>query len=480
MKTAEGTQSVTALAPKRRWFPRLRFSLRTLLLLVLTAASGATLWWNWGPWEIAFVVKEPGSITQIMFSDDDQYVMFSYGTRGDSMHGWTQSIDIRRADTGAPFALIHGPEEDYIFELKGNYLLTLSTFLDPGPIKKPLAALFNWTDGKQLKQFSNDPFLINGKRNEFRQSGVTLSRTYVANWTHGKCSAFWLPELKFVTEWPDVDEAKFLENSRLILCHHDGSITIHNLDTGKGVAAQCTGKLIPDYKPIDRFVSIAVSQTPNPSSCLLDTETGQVTRTIAGTIYSHSADGRLAIVQNKVTDQADVYDLPSGKKVKSFSWVFVNFSPDGKKVIEEANGHVSDTSDFKLLYSTDNAKEFSVNGKFVTGSDFIGDAQNGRLLMSMRSKLASMLSTTQGPIRTLTYKNLWSNHSSDFAVLTYSESRPVGALNWSRTDDWKRATVWHLRRPYRWYGPAYLPEFWLTVLFGARLIWSIFRDRRNA
>jgi len=36
----------SAAAPARR---RLQFSLRTLLLFVLLAGSGAELWWNWGP-----------------------------------------------------------------------------------------------------------------------------------------------------------------------------------------------------------------------------------------------------------------------------------------------------------------------------------------------------------------------------------------------------------------------------------------------
>ena len=34
----------------RRWFPRLRFSLRTLVIAVLLVGSAGGLWWRWEPW----------------------------------------------------------------------------------------------------------------------------------------------------------------------------------------------------------------------------------------------------------------------------------------------------------------------------------------------------------------------------------------------------------------------------------------------
>jgi WD40 repeat protein len=39
--------------------------------------------------------------------------------------------------------------------------------------------------------------------------------------------------------------------------------------------------------------------------------------------------------------------------------------------------------------------------------------------------------------------------------------------------------VWHRRRPEYWYGLAWLPEFWLTILFGSAFMWSVWRDRRT-
>jgi len=39
--------------------------------------------------------------------------------------------------------------------------------------------------------------------------------------------------------------------------------------------------------------------------------------------------------------------------------------------------------------------------------------------------------------------------------------------------------VYYRRRPEYWWGVAWLPEFWLTVVFGAGLVWSIISDRRR-
>jgi len=39
--------------------------------------------------------------------------------------------------------------------------------------------------------------------------------------------------------------------------------------------------------------------------------------------------------------------------------------------------------------------------------------------------------------------------------------------------------LWHRRRPEYWWGIAWLPEFWLTLVFGCGLGWSVGRERRE-
>jgi hypothetical protein len=35
------------------------------------------------------------------------------------------------------------------------------------------------------------------------------------------------------------------------------------------------------------------------------------------------------------------------------------------------------------------------------------------------------------------------------------------------------------KRPEYWWGLAWLPEFWLTLLFAGALAWNVWRDRRT-
>ena len=42
----------------------------------------------------------------------------------------------------------------------------------------------------------------------------------------------------------------------------------------------------------------------------------------------------------------------------------------------------------------------------------------------------------------------------------------------------KTARIWKRRRPEYWWGVAWLPEFWLTVLLGVGLMFSLWRDSR--
>jgi hypothetical protein len=42
-----------------------------------------------------------------------------------------------------------------------------------------------------------------------------------------------------------------------------------------------------------------------------------------------------------------------------------------------------------------------------------------------------------------------------------------------------RICLWSRRRSEPWRGVAWLPEFWLTVIFAGGLVWSVWRDRRT-
>jgi hypothetical protein len=62
---------------------------------------------------------------------------------------------------------------------------------------------------------------------------------------------------------------------------------------------------------------------------------------------------------------------------------------------------------------------------------------------------------------------------------------PLGFLNDDTVvfsgvgDDLRTFFVYHRRRPEWWWGVAWLPEFWATLVFAGAFGWSAWRDRRT-
>jgi len=45
-------------------------------------------------------------------------------------------------------------------------------------------------------------------------------------------------------------------------------------------------------------------------------------------------------------------------------------------------------------------------------------------------------------------------------------------------DESENAALYVRRRPESWWGLAWLPEFWLTLVLGCAFLWSVCRDRK--
>jgi WD40 repeat protein len=134
----------------------------------------------------------------------------------------------------------------------------------------------------------------------------------------------------------------------------------------------------------------------------------------------------------------------------------VRFSRDGSRVFCFPNGFVWDARTGKIVLekpgdgaqlSQDEAKMLASDPR---GALFLYDARTGERLA---------LLSAQG------------NTISAFAL------SPDGTQVLTAQD--KAAFFWARRRPEYWWGVAWLPEFWLTILFAGGLAWSVRRDRRT-
>jgi WD40 repeat protein len=112
--------------------PRLRFSLRTLVIFVLLIGSGFGLWWRWEPWycalsmptAIPFTYKKALALPATELSDDGSLLF------ADSEDGWGRMFDVKQAklrwqyDFGKPHWVVHAS-----FTRKGQLLAPLN-FVD--------------------------------------------------------------------------------------------------------------------------------------------------------------------------------------------------------------------------------------------------------------------------------------------------------------------------------------------------------------
>ena len=244
---------------------------------------------------------------------------------------------------------------------------------------------------------------------------------------------------------------------------------------GNGAVAQTI------REPLGRFVCMGERLTPSADR-LLDTETGTCSRPTPGSIEYFSSDGTRAIIvenKDKPTQRIAAFDVTANRALRTLDNEWVKFNPDGKFAIDTITGDVFDTRDFKPLFSAPGMRGFSPNGLFLQGGGHIHDGLTNRELMNLRLPFSSQFDEWKHPGRSFSKANEWSHHSLDFVRYTIGEDSDSGARPADGTD-WRRATVWSLRRPIESYGVVWLPEFWLTVILSLAFLWSLWRDHRFA
>lgn len=152
-----------------------------------------------------------------------------------------------------------------------------------------------------------------------------------------------------------------------------------------------------------------------------------------------------------------------------------SFSKDDTLIItseKNSSKHADDWSCIRAWRAVDGAPLSAVKGAKVLRETPLGlrALDEDGVLWDLRSN---------APIARLNdLKRFWSGAfiSSDGKHIAIYDQTREGLLGDARGST---VGIWSRCRPEYWWGVAWLPEFWLTVVFGAAFVWSVLRDRRT-
>lgn len=393
-----------------------RFSLRTLLLFVLLFASGYGLRYRWEPWVLERTFDGAAEwIQAVDCSPDNRHLVIA---------GKGEVANVHDADSGAVVASLVGHEGDIAtvaYSPDGNQIVT-SGF-------DKTVRLWNAVTGEQLAVFS------------------------------GHAEQVW--------------SAKFSGDGRYVISSaEDGTTRIWDIADGKEVLT------IAEYG-LSSFISpdrqrLVLHNANDDRSSLYDCSTGTKVGVIQG-----QAEGRGATVfspdgSRLVTAGADgvsrVYQAQDGRqlfelRIHKGKVISATFSPDGTRIItagSDSNVRVWDSKNGAPCVSLagHSAEVWAVGwswdgNRVVTGSKDrtarVWDAETGMAFAVLSGHTGTVYHAFFSPDgrRIIT-------SSQDGSVKEWLRNRPEGAV-----------------------GVLYLPEFWLTLIFGAGLLWNLVRDFRT-
>jgi len=451
-----------AKAPSRlrRWLPR--FSLRTLLLLVMLIGSAMTLSRHWRPWYIAALLPcgeaaySPDGNKTALFSDSNQICdahtgrvlcafpahtgaqIFEFSPDSKSLLiGYFVDyrlglIDVVDVDSGVAKAKTLDVSSQF-FSRKTGFSYDGKQILDrfhlrlfdienkkemlcvglnteniwgayPNPTPEEDAKL---TAASTLKEFEEPakPFLTRSTVSADRRIAATnisgLTKTQIWNLTDGKK----------ICEVPAMDwEFRLSPDGRFLATHSEEKFSIW--DARKGTL---------------------VSTLPAPFT---KDGNGQYDAELA-----FSKDGGLFVCANW-DDGIRLWDTHSGKlkftaPAKISRTSYLAFFPDGMRMA---------------------CNEYLHNGDTAENAIHLRDTVTGELLAILKADPED-------------------DNGTEIFSISPDGNQILAEYNF--IEHYSMA-LWRNRRPEYWWGVAWLPEFWMTVVFASGFVWSVWRDRRMA
>jgi len=450
-----------------------RFSLRSLLLLVLALAAGAALWKNAPPWRIehAFAgFSEP--CDAVLLSPDGKWILAEIKRRGEKgkldytkcnlwnvESGRCTELDPvvqRRTDENEP-----GYDGAYIsteFSSDSRYALTgFSTMR---------AYHFKLWDLQKGSEVVLGPPSFSTKHAMFSPNGRFLMRT-----SNQALQLFDLHTSSRILEEYQFTDAKFSTDSSLLaVAYNDNSAKV--FETSNGGLLQRINKRddcdVRTIRHVSREQLFAFAERRKPSSELTETFTVVLDlndplitqRRLPGIFLGTSPDGTKGILADGGNIEfVDTHSLRRYRSEIEGKQLIHYWSPDGALFFSGGHSSLYETRFGRRLFAggTGYGTPLADFSRFVSifgdPEDLAGvtihDMRDGRLLQTIPSESLNVLD----------------HFPSEYFVTQNTKSHVIH--------------YWSRYRPEAWWGLGLLPEAWvLFVLIGA-LGWSVRRDWNN-
>jgi WD40 repeat protein len=465
---------------------RFRFSLRTLVIATLLAGSGMGLWWRWGPWTLAQTFRHSHAVAQVGFAPDGKS-FFTLTPATDAPFNPFQPRDpVNERSILHVWGLPDGeerfareiPELDFMARIRflpgGAHLLTGVR----GDVDDTLYSVLDARTGTELQGPSWPVMSVS-----FSKDGRRL--LYQAR---GACTVLDLGSRRET-------QLRLPEGMELVCLHEispDGELALVKIRHGRSEAlsvfSATTGTHLTDlgsrlwdwqFSPDGKRLLLVGT----PKACLCEAATGKVLVEFDAAVMrgaAFSSDGRRILLQVSESEAA-IFDARTGSRLTTLTGKEVRCEKSALPSCFGRDDRIVWNNGLSHWISWD--AESGRNLLCIEGENFLSNDET-RLFRPANSLTGEMLDAKTGEhLCDLDYP-AWNTPSlpEESGVFRFVSQ----CTDFSPDDRWllvggpdKAARLWCRRRPERWWGVAWLPEFWLTILFAGALVWSLWRDHRT-
>lgn len=476
---------------------RFRFSLRTLLIFSLLCGAVMLLWRNREPWGVYKIIQEPTEISEAGFSPSDKYFYTVCEIETDTGAGrqTQERIKVYNHETGEVVfdklcecyygccsgEISFSPGEMYI--LRKYDTPTISSTMSLGIQREHHHFQEMWQMGTGAPIFAGD---LNAAElyieeissgDHFTILGPSRLREFVKL---PSAHAIYKPNNDYF-EHISPDEKWFAWNT-------GASVEIRSTSTGE-VAEYLSENLKNRYGN-----TYGVVFSPDNTSFIVEKNEGVILLSILdGKVIDYfpgenhyysgntfSCQGRFMLTENggAITVIRDLSEKGSLRALTGLNW---SFAANSERFLFETSypepqkTTVFDPRTGKVLWSRfPSAAKVSPEGSYLIDHDSgeLLDAETGTVVQNFR-ELKEQYPIASVDVNQPVMEMRFANRHTEFAAIFqgyYMEKPENEPLL-------RQVHLWHQRRPWQWYGYAWLWECWLVVALLAALGWSIRKER---